>query len=429
MSLNHLIRRLLRQGALPDQPYSFENRRILLLNKVALFSTLICIGIIIVHVAIGNTIQPLMVSLGFLVTVPTVLLQAKGHFGFARAWFLLGFFLLISGTYFYSVTANLQTSGEFVLVVMIPVTLIFLDGKKAMAVSAFIILYGSGLIVYRDWMDPMPTKTFYGSQMNWYTISFVVHFCMSFFKKSLLRANRMMILDKEQLAEADKTKNFLFAVISHDIRSPLKTLKQYFLLDAEQRNDPEQFMILQKALSKKVDEISQTLDDLLFWSKTQLQGITTNPGNILMERLILKVTGGIEETLRKKEIALRLDTQSDHSVTCDPDHLTVVLRNLIQNAIKFTPRGGTLSIRTTFEGENVLLSVTDTGKGMDESTLKNLREGMIVKSHLGTAGEIGTGLGLSLVKELITQNHGQMHIDSKKGEGTTVTLILPSSSQ
>ncbi|MEQ9467658.1 MAG: HAMP domain-containing sensor histidine kinase [Ekhidna sp.] len=426
MAILKWIEQVIRLGSLPDQPYSFENRRILLLNKIAIVATVIITLIVIIHILIGNKVQPIVVSLGLFISIPSIWLQSINRYRLARNWFLIGFFSLISGVFFHSIQLNLETDTEYVIILLIPLTLIFLDGKTSIFGTLFIILSGAFFIAYRyTYSAEVYTKEFFGLQINWLATSVTVFFCMNFFKRSLVKVNELIARDKEELAVADKTKNFLFAVISHDIRSPLNTLKQYFLLDPELRKDPEQFITYQGALQKKVDDISQTLDDLLFWSKSQLQGINAKPSALDIEQVISKVMTVVADQIEKKEISVNIDLNTKQ-IWCDPDHLTVVIRNLVQNALKFSSRNGKLSIGSHLRGDQVSITITDTGKGMDQATLQNLKDGAIVKSHLGTAGEVGTGLGLSLVKELISKNHGEIDIESEEGVGTVVSLFFPS---
>ncbi|MEQ8474118.1 MAG: HAMP domain-containing sensor histidine kinase [Marinoscillum sp.] len=420
------IKQLLQAGSLPNQPYGFENRRILILNKISLVAAAITTAIIVTHLLIGNTLQPLVVSAGFLVCIPTIYYQTIRRYQLARYWFLVGFYLLLTGVFFYSVYLHLDTSTEYLLIILIPFILIFLDGKTSTLLTILIIINGSFFLTYRYAQSEIFLfKEIFGLQVNWITISLTVYFSMNFFKKSLVKANELIARDKEELAVADQTKNFLFAVISHDIRSPLNSFKQYFRLDEEFRKDPELFISYQQDLSKKVDDISQTLDDLLFWSKTQLQGITANPSIFRPIEVIEKITVLTADLIQNKNITLLTDAQTSEEVLCDRDHLTIIIRNLVQNAIKFTPQNGTITISSVAQEDGIHISIEDTGKGMDEEILKNLQAGMIVKSQMGTVGEIGTGLGLSLVKELLAKNLGQLHVENRAGTGTKISAILP----
>lgn len=426
MSMKTAIKKILEQGHLPDQPYSFENRRILLLNRIALVATLITAIIVITHLLVGNVVQPKVVSLGFLITLPTIWFQSIRKYRLARNWFLIGFFLLLSAIFFHSVRLDLATNTEYVLVILIPLILIFLDGKTSLVATVGIMLCGTGYVIYRYNLSGVDyPKELNGLIINWLTTSVTVFFCMNFFKQSLMRANELIERDREKLAVANKTKNFLFGVISHDIRSPLNILKQYLLLDPSQRKDPDQFMMYQEGLTKKVDEIDQTLNDLLYWSKTQLQGITVNPTAFNQNEIIANVVSILREKAQEKQIELKIEDQYSGEIQFDQDHFKVIIRNLIQNAIKFTPTGGNIAVQTFQDNEYIHIAVEDNGRGMDAETLKNLQEGMIVESNLGTSGEVGTGLGLSLVKELIAKNNGRLMIESRLDEGTEIVIKLP----
>lgn len=422
-----LIKRLLSLGSLPEAPRSFENRRILLLNMVTLFAVGISIIVVIVHLSINNLAQAKMVSSSiFIVCLPTMLFQAYKKHNLARYWLLAGCFLMISAIFFHSVQLNLPTGTTYLLIILIPLIIILIDGSTSLILTALVILCGNVFLSYRySLLEDFSIQVVYGLHINWIVISITVVFCLVFYKSSIMKVNRMIEKDKEKLVYANRTKNFLFAVISHDIRSPLSTLKQYLSLDPVLRNDPEQFMKHQEGLAKKVDEINQTLDDLLFWSKSQLQGMSNNPSFFQVSTIVRNVMVLNEEIIHQKGIILSINHQTDDLAWCDKDHLTVAIRNLVQNAIKFTSKGQMINITTAREGSKIRVSIEDTGKGMDEATLKSLNEGIIVESSLGTAGEVGMGLGLSLVSEMILKNSGKMEIKSQLAVGTQISILIP----
>ncbi|NQZ75875.1 MAG: HAMP domain-containing histidine kinase, partial [Ekhidna sp.] len=380
-------------GSLSEQPHSFENKRILLLNKIALVAVLITSSIVLTHVIIGNVVQPIVVSSGYLIAIPTLWFQSYSKYKLARNWFLLGFFLVVSVIFFHSVNLDLATSTEYVLVIFIPMTLLFLDGRFSVSSTIIVIVTGMFFIAFRYYSNEEANiKKLYGLEINWLTICFAVFFCVVFFKRSLIYAIDVLEEDKEKLTEADHTKNFLFGIISHDIRSPLSTLKQYLLLDPSLRQDQEQFMIYQQGLVTKIDQISNTLNDLLYWSKAQLQGIKTQPSSFYLSEIVESIMPILGEVLRIKRIEFVVNDKQEDKIWCDKDHLTVILRNLLQNAIKFTGEEGSLTLSYQSDQNWTTISVVDNGEGMDEKTLASLQQGMIVQSHLGTSGEVGTGL-------------------------------------
>lgn len=425
------IRKLQNIGSLEDQLTSFENRRIVLLNKVTLMAISICLVVVLIHLFLGNFAQVITVSSSILlVCIPTLLFQSFRKYKTARYWLLTGFFVIISVIFFHSVKLNLSTGTNYLLIILLPLIIVFLDGLFSRITTSIVVCCGGLYLYYLYQLEyETITKVFYGQQINWFVLCATVLFCVVFFKRSLLRANELIEKDRNQLDTANKTKNLLFAIISHDIRSPLSTLKQYLELDPSLRSDPEQFMNYQKGLVKKVDEINQTLDDLLFWSKSQLQGMKRNVSSFKASEVVESVMVLSEEVLQKKGILLSVNYNATSKAWCDKDQLTVAVRNLVQNAIKFTPSGQKLDISTSNEGDMIKVTIADTGKGMDEATLNSLKEGLIVESHLGTAGEVGTGLGLSLVSEMISNNNGKMDVKSELGVGTEISLLIPSTNE
>ena len=113
------------------------------------------------------------------------------------------------------------------------------------------------------------------------------------------------------------------------------------------------------------------------------------------------------------------------NVVGDRNMLETSLRNLISNAVKFTPSGGVIRLHALIQGDWLLLSVTDTGSGLSPAQLARLREGRRVPSGIGTEGEAGTGLGLTLVRHFAALHGGRLDLESNPGEGTTASLVLP----
>lgn len=127
---------------------------------------------------------------------------------------------------------------------------------------------------------------------------------------------------------------------------------------------------------------------------------------------------------KDKKISLELLINKDLTVYCDSSLLKISLRNVITNAIKFTPEKGTVMIRTEKEEGHVTIEVTDTGVGMDHEQIEKILSEM-AESTRGTSGERGTGLGLLVVKDLVKMNKGTLQIKSKPGRGTSVIFSLP----
>lgn len=236
--------------------------------------------------------------------------------------------------------------------------------------------------------------------------------------------NFEVIQQKEKLEELNTLKDKIFMIISHDLRSPLHSLKALIvLLNDSEFITPQEFKMLLKGLKHNVDQTYDLLDNLLLWSKSQMKGFLVRREGIRIHDLVAESTALLLGAAEKKKININNEIDEHLFATGDEDMIKLVLRNLISNAIKFTGEGGCISIRSKKDGKQVLISVTDTGVGMDA-----LQQAEIFKysqSKNGTNEEKGAGLGLMICKEFVEKNHGRIWIDSEPGRGSTFTFSLP----
>jgi signal transduction histidine kinase len=167
------------------------------------------------------------------------------------------------------------------------------------------------------------------------------------------------------------------------------------------------------------------LQNLLQWSRSQTGRIDFSPRIINIHDLVNQNFELLKQTAAKKEISLVNEVDKIINIEADEDMTDTIFRNLITNAIKFTPEGGSIKIDATQQGSMALINVSDTGVGMDEETKSKLFRLDVNHSSLGTSQEKGTGLGLILCKEFVEKHNGKIWIESSKGEGTTFTFTLP----
>ncbi|WP_345231003.1 HAMP domain-containing sensor histidine kinase [Olivibacter ginsenosidimutans] len=222
----------------------------------------------------------------------------------------------------------------------------------------------------------------------------------------------------------NKDKEKLFSIIAHDIRSPLATLEHVLdmyqdghLNDMEVRRD---FGILHE----KVSQLSATLDNMLRWSSRSMQGIQTRPRHFLLLSVLSEVLHFFDLIILQKHITVEIQVPETEALYADRDQVSVILRNIFSNALKFSFQEGSVSIKTTNAGDMVAIHIEDHGVGMDTELLKSLFTSSN-QAALDTTGERGFGLGLLLSNEFIRLNKGTIDIKSKLDEGTTVTIILP----
>jgi two-component system, sensor histidine kinase and response regulator len=240
-----------------------------------------------------------------------------------------------------------------------------------------------------------------------------------------LQKNILEVQNRE-LQVLNNTKEKLFSIVAHDIRTPVAGLKS--LLDLFKKNivTKDEFERLTESLSAQVDQLQDGLDNLLEWSHSQLGGIKTNTQNVRLLDLIQKVILPLNYVLEAKKIRIAIHVQPQTTVLADANHLQLIIRNLLTNAIKFSYVGGTILIEAQLNSQGmVAISVKDEGVGMSMQQQHNLLNQQSFDTTRGTLNEKGTGIGLLLCYEFAANNKGYLQIEGKSNEGTTVTLYLP----
>jgi|GEM_PF-2787899 len=239
--------------------------------------------------------------------------------------------------------------------------------------------------------------------------------------------NATIQLQNEDLQRANQTKSKLFALIGHDLRAPLSSLK--LMIDAFKEGDftAEE---LQDALPLVNDQLVSTLnltDDLMYWGRVQLEGMSLNPQEIAVPVFIEDMAKGLRPLALAKQIAIEVAVcPAANKVRADVDMVKAVFRNLISNAIKFSHEKGTIRLQAdnSADGKSITFTVADQGMGIAPQNLKKLF-GNSNFTTKGTKGEKGTGFGLMLCKDFVNLNGGEIWADSELGRGTTIYFTLP----
>lgn len=242
--------------------------------------------------------------------------------------------------------------------------------------------------------------------------------------EELYRHTQEIERQKEELAELNNLKSKLFSVISHDLRTPLYGLRNLFR-SVEQYNLPaEEIKVLIPDVVKDLHYTTDLMENLLQWAKSQMKGESLSPQLIDMSKLIHDVQQIVRLQAENKQVYLKTKTDKPVYIYADKEMIEVVLRNLISNAIKFTPNEGEVSIDVKEDDELIEVLVSDTGTGMSEEA----RSKLFGDEHFttkGTSNESGTGLGLMICKEFLRKNGGDIHVESELGKGSTFAFTLP----
>ncbi len=233
---------------------------------------------------------------------------------------------------------------------------------------------------------------------------------------------------EQKLKSLNDLKDKFFSIISHDLKSPIATLHSFLniLINYSDKISPEEFQKLSSKTQKSVESLSLLLDNLLQWAMTQMEQVRFQPEEISIEQILQDNIELLLVSAESKQIIIQTDFPENATVKADKNMLSFILRNLLNNALKFTPSGGNIRIQVRRETNHWLMfEVIDNGIGMEESQLRLLFAEHEVFTTKGTAGEKGTGLGLLLCKEFVEKNGGEISVQSQTGKGTIFSFKLP----
>ena len=236
--------------------------------------------------------------------------------------------------------------------------------------------------------------------------------------------NKQILAQNQQLEQVNEEKNKLFSIVSHDLKSPLDSIKGYLeLLSSNMLNEEEKVKI-QEELLVQTKYTSGLLANLMSWAKAQMHGVVVNLAPYNVQKLINEIIVNKVPLAARKAIKLTYSIDPSLEIVCDKDMVHIVMRNLINNAIKFTNEGGEVYIKATKKTDTLILSVTDTGIGIPPEQQAEIFT-LKTRSTYGTNQEKGIGLGLMMCKEFVEYQHGEIWFESKLGEGTTFFISLP----
>lgn len=235
-------------------------------------------------------------------------------------------------------------------------------------------------------------------------------------------------IKNHELYEANSAKDKFFAIIAHDLRGPTSSLAALLELINSKFNE---FSIsdlknILLELYKSAQNVSNLLENLLIWAQSQVDKIEYRPTEIELDNLLQSTINGLTQSAENKQINIRIESKDQIFVMADSDMLQTIVRNVLNNAIKYSHRGGLVLIKTELKKRNTaLVKIIDNGVGIEKDNLTKIFE--ITNKHhtTGTENEKSTGLGLILVKEFVERNKGTLTIESELNKGTTVSFTLP----
>jgi PAS domain S-box-containing protein len=243
----------------------------------------------------------------------------------------------------------------------------------------------------------------------------------------LLTAHNELQVKNEQLRELNANKDKFFSIISHDLRSPFTALLGYIDVLGKQVEHVSRMALKEyiAKLSVSAERLYALLENLLTWSRLQRGAMEYVPEQFDFKEIVDDMVELFTSNAEQKQIGLSSAVQETLVAYADYAMVNTIMRNLISNALKFTPTGGNITISARYDTHDVEVAVSDTGNGMSPETMAKLFRVDVHPTTTGTAGETGTGLGLILCQDLVQKNGGKIWVESEVGKGTTFRFTLP----
>jgi signal transduction histidine kinase/Tfp pilus assembly protein PilF len=246
--------------------------------------------------------------------------------------------------------------------------------------------------------------------------------------KKLKVAHDQLNSQNLELQELNATKDKFFSIISHDLKGPLNSLTSFssLLINHTESLSKEEIKMFATDFDKSLKNLFSLLENLLEWSRSQTGNIEFIPESFDLAAVMEENKELLKAQAQNKNITLVNESPEKAVITAHKNSVNTVVRNLISNAIKFTPEGGTITLKTIRQNGVVVASISDTGVGMSQNVIDRLFRIDSKHSTKGTANEKGTGLGLILCKEFVEKNGGKIWVNSKEGEGSVFCFSLKS---
>lgn len=240
------------------------------------------------------------------------------------------------------------------------------------------------------------------------------------FQEHIISLNQKITKDSIQ-------KDKFFSIIGHDLMNPFNALLGFsdMLIEAVQKGTKEESIEYSSIVNQSAKRIFNLLQNLLVWSRMQNGKMKYIPKSVRVEDLVSNTLMILSPIARNKEINLQWNVNDDITATLDSNMIGSVLQNLVTNAIKFTKRGGSVTLKAFIESNNLNFTISDTGVGMNEEQLHKLFKLDKTYSSMGTDDEVGTGLGLIICKEFVEAHQGEIWAESALGKGSSFHFYIP----
>ncbi|TDO28619.1 sensor histidine kinase [Sediminibacterium goheungense] len=325
-----------------------------------------------------------------------------------------------------------QNGNEYYFITnLVVISLIF---KRTSAIIWLSVLTITCFVFIRftdttPWMlEPLPHSRVFINMTSALILAFLgliyYRFEQRFYEQQLQQSQVILEKKNSELEESNTTKEKLFSIIAHDLRSPIAQLRNILDMLNKQLLSQEDFYKLSEHISLNVKQLQGGLDNLLQWSNSQLQGIEAHPQKVDFKSTLAQVISLMQAEIENKSLGIHIESEGG-PIWADPNHLQLVLRNLLSNAVKYSYKSGVIHIHHYTLNHEVIISIADEGDGMDTEMQKQLFSAANIISKRGTLNEKGTGLGLKLCKEFVDKNNGKIWVEAREPKGSIFFVSFP----
>jgi two-component system sensor histidine kinase/response regulator len=300
--------------------------------------------------------------------------------------------------------------------------------KYWLSINVFIAL----ILPLHEYFNPRSIELVYVSRLSRFgditttycLCALIILIALHYIKRNYYRSQELLKAKADDLEQINQTKNKMFSIVSHDLRAPIASIQSYLEILSEMDVDHQDNEKLRSDLVQLTQNTDIMLSNLLMWSKSQMEGIVMNKDLMNLSETITPVITVFQQIAQRKGVSLLYHIDPDIEVLADRNMLQLVMRNILSNAIKFTHRGSSVSVSAGCENSRCEIVIEDSGVGMDEQTQATVFSNRAEPSY-GTNNEKGVGLGLSLSKEFIELQGGQIRFESEPNVGTTFYITMP----
>lgn len=450
--LKHFLKSILHLGLDGQIESIIDSARVRLINGLTLLCILLTALGFFIALYLELSRQALLTFSGILFTfLPVFWLHHKRQYSIARLQFAFATTVLVILLVVSAFSDRRFTQTEDIFIGQVLVMVIVFDGrtKHLLSLAIFTIYFTLKWVKFS--LLGLPHDAYFAFTMLNVVVAFAsVYIFTDFFKVELQQTqksleqlnkdlqNKNVLVEAQnerlkhterELVELNQTKDKLFSILAHDLRSPLNSLTNLLMLIQDEQITQEDFKQLSRQLSDTLEQNQHLLNNLLHWSMEQIQGKNYEPESFVIAQTIEENVRLFGRIAQSKGVELRQTTLAsealDMQVWADRNSIDLVLRNILSNAIKFTPRGKNVYIQMKkIDDAQLRISVKDEGIGMSQEKIDKLWQGLN-QSQRGTQNEKGTGLGLWLVREFVEKNQGQLRVNSEEGKGSVFSFTLP----